>query len=77
MKTTDTGDTAWLLVSTALVLLINPALAVFYGGLVRRQNVLSTLMHSMAPSPILSLKWAILGYTLAFGPTPRGSVRRR
>jgi Amt family ammonium transporter len=74
MKTTDTGDTAWLLVSTALVLLMTPALALFYGGLVRRQNVLSTLMHSMAAIPILSLKWAILGYTLAFGPTHLGLV---
>jgi Amt family ammonium transporter len=70
----DTGDTAWLLVCSALVLLMTPALALFYGGMVRRKNVLSTLMHSLAAIPILSIKWALIGYTLAFGPTHRGFI---
>jgi Amt family ammonium transporter len=70
----DTGDTAWLLVSSALVLLMTPALALFYAGMVRKKNVLSTLMHSLAAIPILSVKWALVGYTLAFGPTHGGLI---
>jgi Amt family ammonium transporter len=70
----DTGDTAWLIVSSALVLLMTPALALFYGGMVRRKNVLSTLMHSMAAIPIISVAWALFGYSLAFGPTVHGVV---
>jgi Amt family ammonium transporter len=74
MPKIDAGDTAWLLVSTALVLLMTPALALFYGGMVRRKNVLSTLMHSMAAIPILSVKWALIGYSLAFGPSHGGFI---
>jgi ammonium transporter, Amt family len=74
MSKIDTGDTAWLLVSCALVLLMTPALALFYGGLVRRKNVLSTIMHSMVAIPILSVKWALFGYSLAFGPTKGGLI---
>lgn len=74
MPKIDTGDTAWLLVSTALVLLMTPALALFYGGMVRRKNVLSTLMHSIAAIPILSVTWALFGYSLAFGPTRHGLI---
>jgi Amt family ammonium transporter len=70
----DTGDTAWLLVSTALVLLMTPALGLFYGGMVGRKNVLSTLMYSLCAIPILSIKWAIVGYTLAFGPSHFGLI---
>src|SRR5437588_5288256 len=70
----DSGDTAWLLVCTALVLLMTPALALFYAGMVRRKNVLSTLMHSLAAIPILSVKWALFGYSLAFGPTHGGLI---
>ncbi len=70
----DTGDTAWLLVSTALVLLMTPALALFYGGLVRRKNVLSTIMHSMVAIPIVTVVWLVLGYSLAFGPTIGGVI---
>jgi Amt family ammonium transporter len=70
----DAGDTAWLLVSAALVLLMTPALALFYGGMVRRKNVLSTIMHSVAAIPILSVKWALVGFTLAFGPTHGGLI---
>ncbi len=72
--TIDAGNTAWLLVSTALVLFMTPALALFYGGMVRRKNVLSTLMHSIAAIPILSLQWALIGYTLSFGPTKGGLI---
>ena len=74
MTKIDTGDTAWLLVSCSLVLLMTPALALFYGGLVGRKNVLSTIMHSMAAIPILSIKWALFGYSLAFGTSYLGLV---
>jgi ammonium transporter, Amt family len=74
MTKIDTGDTAWLLVSCALVLLMTPALALFYGGLVGRKNVLSTIMHSMAAIPILSIKWALFGYSLAFGTSYGGLI---
>jgi ammonium transporter, Amt family len=74
MAKIDTGDTAWLLVSCALVLLMTPALALFYGGLVGRKNVLSTIMHSMAAIPILSIKWALFGYSFAFGTSFHGFV---
>ncbi len=70
----DTGDTAWLLASSALVLLMTPALALFYGGMVRRKNVLSTVMHSIAAIPLISVAWALVGYTLAFGPTNGGFI---
>ncbi|OTH00471.1 ammonium transporter [Acinetobacter sp. ANC 4973] len=63
----DTGDTAWILVSTALVLLMTiPGLALFYGGMVRKKNVLSTMAHSFVAAAIVSLTWIVIGYTLAF-----------
>ncbi|MGH7476042.1 MAG: ammonium transporter [Longimicrobiales bacterium] len=61
-------DTAWMLVSTALVLLMTPALGFFYGGLVRRKNVLNTIMMSLASVGVVGLAWAFLGYSLAFTP---------
>jgi Amt family ammonium transporter len=64
----DAGDTAWLLVSTALVMLMTPGLAFFYGGLVRRKNVLSTIMHSLFILALVSVTWVLWGYSLAFGP---------
>src|ERR687885_211357 len=64
----NTGDTAWLLVSTALVMLMTPALGFFYGGLVRRKNVLSTLMHSWFILALISVQWVLWGYSLAFSP---------
>jgi Amt family ammonium transporter len=70
----DTGDTAWLLVSTALVLFMTPGLALFYGGMVRRKNVLATLMHSFAALPIVTLQWVLIGYSLAFGPSHGGLI---
>ena len=71
--TLSSGDTAWLLVSAAMVLLMTPALALFYGGMVRRKNVLSTIMHSMTAIPVVSVCWALFGYSFAFAPT-RGGV---
>src|SRR6476661_4557411 len=64
----DTGDTAWMLMSTALVMVMLPGLALFYGGLVRRKNVLSTTMHSFFGLALVSIVWVIVGFTLAFGP---------
>src|SRR6202161_2826386 len=62
------GDNAWMLVSAALVLMMTgPGLALFYGGLVRRKNVLSTMMHSFILMAVVSVLWAIAGYSLAFG----------
>lgn len=63
----DTGTTAWMLISTALVLLMVPGLAMFYGGLVRTKNVLGTMMHSFVAIAIIGVLWAVCGYALAFG----------
>lgn len=66
--TLDTGDTAWILASTALVLLMTiPGLALFYGGMVRKKNVLSTMAHSFTAAAVVSITWVVIGYTLAFG----------
>jgi Amt family ammonium transporter len=70
----NSGDTAWMLVSTALVLLMMPGLALFYGGLVRSKNVLSTFMHSFVVLGLLTLQWAAFGYSLAFGPDHGGLI---
>ncbi len=65
----DTGDTAWMLTSTALVLMMTiPGLALFYGGMVRKKNVLSTVMQSFAITCLISVLWLIVGYSLAFTP---------
>jgi Amt family ammonium transporter len=63
----DTGATAWMLTSTALVLLMIPGLAMFYGGLVRSKNVLGTIMHSFVAMGIISVLWVIAGYSMSFG----------
>src|SRR5580765_7000048 len=60
------ADTAWMLISTALVLLMTPALAFFYGGLVRSKNVLNTMMMSFISLGFVALMWAVVGYSLAF-----------
>ena len=70
----NTGDTAWILVSTALVMLMLPGLALFYGGLVRTKNVLSTFMHSFVVLGLVALQWAVYGYSLAYGPDHGGLV---
>ena len=65
----NSGDTAWVLASTALVMLMTaPGLAFFYGGLVRRKNVLSTMMQSFFLLCLISIQWVLFGYSLAFGP---------
>ncbi|BCM91390.1 ammonium transporter [Abditibacteriota bacterium] len=63
----DLGDSAWMLVSSALVLLMTPGLAFFYGGLVRGKNVLNTIMMSYGAMAILGIAWVIIGYSIAFG----------
>jgi Amt family ammonium transporter len=69
MQNINSGDTAWVLASTALVLLMTaPGLALFYGGLVRRKNVLSTMMQSFFILCIISIQWVLWGYSIAFGP---------
>ena len=64
----DSGDTTWVLASAALVLLMTPALGFFYGGLVRKKNALSTIMHSFFILCLISVQWVLWGYSLAFGP---------
>jgi Amt family ammonium transporter len=71
----DKGDTAWMLTSAALVLMMTiPGLFLFYGGLVRRKNVLGTIMHSFIIVAVISIQWALWGYTLAFGSDVRGLI---
>jgi Amt family ammonium transporter len=68
------ADTAWMLISTALVLLMTPALAFFYGGLARSKNALNTMMMSFISLGFVGVAWALIGYTLAFSGTNRGSA---
>jgi Amt family ammonium transporter len=70
----DAGNTAWVLTSAALVMLMTPALGFFYGGLVNRKNVLSTLMHSFFILALISVVWVLWGYTLALGPDKGGII---
>src|SRR5215470_16081438 len=70
----NTGDTAWLLISAGLVMLMTPGLALFYGGMVQGKNVLSTLMHSFFALGIVSIQFALIGYSLCFGPTWHGVI---
>src|SRR5512140_2186120 len=65
----DKGDTAWMLMSSALVLMMTaPGLALFYGGLVRSKNGLATIMQSFVLMALISVQWVLWGYTLSFGP---------
>lgn len=70
--TLDTGNTAWLLISSALVLLMLPGLALFYGGMVRAKNVLSTMMHSFVVMGLVAVQWLVIGYTIGFGDDQAG-----
>ncbi len=70
----NAGDTAWILISTALVMLMTPGLALFYGGMVRRKNVLSTKMMSFALLGVIGVLWVIYGYSLSFGPDAGGFI---
>lgn len=70
----DTGDTAWMLVSCALVMLMTPGLALFYGGLVRPKNVLNTMMMSMIALGVMTLQWVFVGYSISFGSDIGGFI---
>ncbi len=74
MNEINTGDTAWVLIATALVMMMTPALAFFYGGMVRKKNLLSTINLSFITVGLISLQWVILGYTLAFGKSWGGLI---
>jgi len=70
----DSGDTAFLIVSAALVMLMTPGLALFYGGMVRKKNVLGTMLQSFIIMAIISVQWVLFGYSLAFGPDVNGLI---
>jgi Amt family ammonium transporter len=70
----DSGDTAWMLTSSALVMLMVPGLALFYAGMVRKKNVLGTMMHSLAALGIIGVEWVVIGYSMAFGTSWKGLV---
>ncbi len=72
--TVNSGDTAWILISSALVMLMTPGLALFYGGMVRRKNVLSTIMMSFIALGLIGLLWVLYGYSLSFSPTSGGFI---
>jgi len=72
--TMNTGDTAWLLVSAALVMFMTPGLALFYGGMVRRKNILGTIVQSLVLIGLVSVEWALVGYSMAFGPDHGGII---
>jgi Amt family ammonium transporter len=70
----DTGDTSWLLISSALVMLMTPGLALFYGGMVRQKNVLGTIMQSFIALGVITIQWVLYGYSLSFGPDLWGLI---
>lgn len=70
----NSGDTAWVLISTALVILMTPAVGFFYGGMVRKKNILSTIMMCFAMLFLISVQWVLFGYSLAFAPTINGFI---
>ncbi|HEX2997198.1 MAG TPA: ammonium transporter [Anaerolineales bacterium] len=74
MNEINTGDTAWILIATALVMMMTPALAFFYGGMVRKKNLLSTINLSFITVGLVSLQWVLLGYSLAFGKSQGGLI---
>jgi ammonium transporter, Amt family len=72
--TINAGDTAWLLASSALVLIMTPGVAFFYGGLVRTKNVITTMFQVFAVILVVSIQWVVVGYSLAFGPDVQGII---
>jgi Amt family ammonium transporter len=70
----NAADTVWMIIATALVMIMTPTLAFFYGGLVRKKNVLSVLMQTMIILAIISIQWVLFGYSLAFGPDHWGVI---
>src|SRR6266542_612148 len=73
-KAYSTADIAWVLVSTALVFLMTPGLAFFYGGMVHRKNVISTMIKSVVAAGIVSVLWVVVGYSLCFGKDINGII---
>ncbi len=74
MEQINAGDTAWILIATALVMVMTPALAFFYGGMVRKKNLLSTINLSFISIGLISIQWILIGYTLAFGTSINGLI---
>ncbi len=72
--TYNAADIAWIIVATALVFLMTPGLAFFYGGMVHRKNVISTMIKSLIAAGMVSVLWVIVGYSLAFGQTIHGFI---
>ena len=72
MPDINTGDTAWVLVSAALVMFMTPGLAFFYGGMVRAKNILAMLMQNFFALGIVTVIWVVFGYSLAFGDAGNG-----
>src|SRR4051794_29896167 len=68
------GDVAWMLTATALVLLMTPGLSFFYGGMVRRKNLISTMFQSFIAMGVVSVLWVVVGFSLSFGPSLHGLV---
>ena len=73
-KVYNSGDMAWILVATALVFLMTPGLSFFYGGMVSRKNVLTTMIKSVIAAGIISLLWVVVGFSLAFGKSVNGII---
>src|SRR6056300_2076701 len=70
----DKGDTAWMLVASAFVLLMTPGLAFFYGGMVNKKNVISTMLQSFIALGVISVLWVVVGFSLAFGDSIGGII---
>src|ERR1044072_8120150 len=70
----NSGDTAWMLASSALVMIMTPAVGFFYGGMVSSKNVISVLKQSMIILALISVQWVVFGYSLAFGPDVHGII---
>jgi Amt family ammonium transporter len=70
----DSGATAWILAATALVMIMTPGVGFFYGGLVRRKNLISMITLSFVAFALVSIQWVVIGYSLAFGNNPAGSL---
>ncbi len=73
-KVYNSGDAAWMIMATALVLLMTPGLSFFYGGMVSKKNVISTMMQSFIATGLISVLWIVIGFGLAFGPSIGGFI---
>src|SRR5690606_22782051 len=74
MNQLNPADTTWVTIATALVMLMTPGLALFYGGMVRSRNVLSTFMHSFFAMGVMTIQWIVIGYSLSFAPDIGGGL---